>query len=107
MWGEGQVTDKRRFTRVVNIQQVTVEVEMPIASHLHSGIRGLWGFCAWRKVEPGKQRKGRQSDAREALGGEFGLVDDDLLNVRVRGLLPMRSDGSHFVMLEKFRNRIW
>lgn len=89
-------TDKRRFTRVVNVQQVTVEVEMSIASHLHRGIRGLRGFRARRKVQSGKKGKRWESNAGEALGGEFSLVEnDDFLNVGVRWLLPMRSKGSH------------
>ena len=80
---------------MVYVQQVTVEIEVCVAAGLDSGVGGLISISARRKGELRKDAKRRNSDARVALGGVGGLVDDDFLDLWVRGLRPVRSDGRH------------
>jgi len=88
-------TDHRRITGVVDVQQVRIEVQVLLLAHLDSGISWLVGWRTRGKVEGRIEGKRGEGDPGEALGGELGLVDDDLLNVRVRRLCPMRCE-SHF-----------
>lgn len=82
---------------MVDVQQVTVEVEMSIPSSLDSGVGRLAGGRAGREVELCKDGKGGQVDARDALCGEFLSVDnDDFLYVGVGGLVPVGSERGHF-----------
>ena len=81
---------------MIYVQQVTVEVEGAVAAHLDGGVGGLGSDGAGREGHLCKDGEGRQGDLGEALGGVFGLVDDDLLDIRVGGLGPVRLDGSHF-----------
>lgn len=90
------MTDQGRLARVVNVQQVAVEVEVAVLGHLDGGVGGLVGGGAGREGHLGEEAKGRQGHARQALGRELGLVDDDLLDGRVRRLLPVRLEGRHF-----------
>lgn len=80
---------------MINVQQVTVEVEMRVPAGLDSRVGRLRGVGARRKGKLGKDGKGRQGDAGVALCGEGGLVDDDVLDLRVGGLRPVRGDGRH------------
>lgn len=81
---------------MIDIHQVTVEIEMTVSAHLYGGIRGLSGYGAWRKVELSIDGKWRPFYLGQAFGGKSFLVDDDLLDGGVRGLLPMRIEGGHF-----------
>lgn len=80
---------------MVYVQQVTVEIEVGVVAGLDSGVGRLIRISAGRKGELRKDAKGRNSDARVTLGGEGGLVDDDILDLWVRGLRPVRSNGRH------------
>lgn len=82
---------------MVDVQQITVQVEMAVLSHLHSGIGGLRCRCARRKRHLGVDGERRQSYLGEALGGEFSLVYYDILDIRVGRLLPMGSEWCHCV----------
>ena len=88
-------TDKRWLTRVIDVQQVAVEVQVAMLADLHRGIGRVLGHSAGRKVELGIDSKGRQGHLGQALGGEFGAVDDDPLNGRVGGLMPMGGERAH------------
>lgn len=80
---------------MVDEQQVAVEVQVALLARLDGRVGGLLGDGAGREGQLGVDGKGRQGDAGEALGGELGLVDDDLLDVRVRGLVPVGGEGGH------------
>lgn len=91
-------TDKRRFTRVIDIQQIAIQIKMAMPAHLHGGVRRLVGNSARREGELRKDSKRRQCHLGVAHGGELLLVDDDFLNGRVRGLLPVRGEGGHCLL---------
>ncbi len=80
---------------MVNVQQVTVEVEVRVPASLDSRIGGLIGIGARRKGKLGKDGKWREGDAGQALCGEGGLVDDDFLDLEVGRLRPVGGDGRH------------
>ena len=81
---------------MIDVQQVTVEVEVAVAAHLDSGVGGLGGDSAGREGHLCKDGEWRQRDLGQTLGGVLGVVDDDVLDVRVGRLGPVRLDGSHF-----------
>jgi hypothetical protein len=89
------MTDKRRFTGVVNVQKITVQVQMLVSSHLNSCVCWLRCNSARRKCHLGEDGKGRECHSGQALGGVLGFIDDDLLDVRVGWLSPVRLDWSH------------
>lgn len=74
---------------MIEIEQIAVEVEVPVLARLDRGIGRVFGPSAWRKVHLGKQAEGRQCHLGQTLGGELMIIDDHLLNSRVRGLFPM------------------
>lgn len=76
-------------------QQVTVEVQMAVLSGLNRSIGWLIGRGARWESQLCENREWGKCHARQALRGEFSLIDDDLLNVRVRRLLPVGGDGCH------------
>lgn len=81
---------------MVDIQQIAIKVEVGIAAGLDGSVGWLTGGCARWKVEFCVYSERREGDARDALGGELlGIHDDDFLNVRVRGLVPVGSERSH------------
>ena len=88
-------TNEGRFTRVIDVQQVAVQVQMLAAANLDRGVRSLAGEGAGRKVHLGEEAKRRQGHLGEALGGKLRLVDDDLLDVGVGGTGPEGGDRCH------------
>ena len=94
---ETGMTDEGRVARVVDVQQVTVEVQMLVCTELD---RRICRFCcrrAWREGQLCIDCKRREVYPRDALGGKVFFVNDNLLNVRVGGLLPLRLDWCHCV----------
>ena len=90
-------TNESRFARMVNVQQVTVQVEMSVAAGLNGSVSRFAGGRAGGEVELCENCKWWERNARDALGGEFlGVHDDDFLDVWVRGLVPMGSERSHY-----------
>lgn len=73
---------------MVNVQQIAVEIQVLVLAHLHRGIGRLAGHGARRKLELGEQAKRRHRHLGQALGHEVGATGDDILDVRVGGLLP-------------------
>jgi hypothetical protein len=81
---------------MVDVQQVAVQVEVGIAAGLDSSVGGFAGRCARWEIELCKYGKGWERDSGDALGGEFlGVYNDNFLDIRVRGLLPVGSERSH------------
>ena len=81
---------------MVNVQQVTVQVEMSVAACLNGGVGRFAGGRARREIELCKDSKRWEGNARDALGGEFlGIYDNNFLDVGVRGLMPVGSERSH------------
>lgn len=80
---------------MIDVEKVAVEVQVLSQAHLDGGIGWLRRNGAGREDHLGEDGEGRQSDLGETLGGEFGLVDDDLLDCGVGRLRPMRLDWSH------------
>jgi hypothetical protein len=80
---------------VIDIEQVAIEVQVCPRTHLDCGVRGLGGDGARRKGHLGVDSIGRERDLGEALGSVFGLVDDDLLDIRVGWLRPMGLNWCH------------
>lgn len=81
---------------MVDVQQITVQTEVSVAAGLNSSVGGFAGSGARREIELCKYGKGWKRNSRDALGGKLlGVYDDNFLNVRVRGLLPVGSERSH------------
>jgi hypothetical protein len=93
--GARELTNERGLARVVDVEQIAVEVEVGVTASLDGRVGRLRGGSARREVELGENGEGRESDARDALGGEFGRVLDDFLDVRVGGTGPVGDDGCH------------
>ena len=88
-------TDERGITRVVDVQQIAVEVQVLVTAHLDGGVGRLVGRGAWWEVKLGEDGEGRQGHFGDALGAELGLVDDDLLDIGVGGLNPVWRERGH------------
>lgn len=71
-------TDQRGFARVVNVEEVTVQVQVLVLAHLYRGVRHILRDGARREGQLRKCSEGRQRDFRNALRGEGGFVDNDL-----------------------------
>lgn len=84
---------------MVNVQEVTVQVQVGVRAGLDGGVGGGGRISARRERELGEDGEGGEVDEGEALRGEGGLVDDDLEAVRVGGLDPGRLEGLHFWLL--------
>lgn len=80
---------------MVDVEQVAVEVQMLVFAHLNGSIGRLVGQGARREVQFDEQAKGRHGHFGQALGHEVGTADDDVLDVRVGGLLPGGLEGGH------------
>jgi hypothetical protein len=90
------IEEKTRFTRMVDVQQIAVKVEVGIATGLNSSICGFASRCARWEVELCKYSEGWERYTRDALGGEFLCIyDNNFLDVGVRGLMPVGSERSH------------
>lgn len=90
-------TDKGRLAAVVDVEQIAVQVQVLVTAILNRRVRGLGGIRAGRKVEAGIKAPGRHGHLGEALGLELGFVDDDLLDLGVGGLNPVRRERGHCV----------
>jgi len=98
IWGSHSIrlTNKTRFTRMVDVQQIAVKVEVGIATSLNSSVCGFASRCARWEVELCKYSKGWEGYTRDALGGDFlSIYDNNFLDVGVRGLMPVGSKRSH------------
>jgi hypothetical protein len=98
IWGSPSIrlTNKTRFTRMVDVQQIAVKVEVGIATSLNSSVCGFASRCARWEVELCKYSKGWEGYTRDALGGELlSIYDNNFLDVGVRGLMPVGSERSH------------
>lgn len=81
---------------MIDVQQIAVQVEMSIATSLHSSVGGFADARARREIELCVDSKRRERNTRDTLGGEFlGVDDDDLLDLGVGGLMPVGSERSH------------
>jgi hypothetical protein len=92
----GIMTDKGRLARVVDVQQVTVQVHVLFASNLDGCIRSRFSYVTRGECHLGEQAEGRKSDFGEALRGELGLVNDDFLDLGIGRPSPMRRERAHF-----------
>lgn len=89
-------TNQRRLARVIQIQQVAVQEDVPMPPGLHRSIRRFADESARRLGEFCEQGPRRDGDAGHALGGE-GAVGSvyDLLDSGVGGLRPVGGQGRH------------
>ena len=81
---------------MINIQQITIEVQMLVPANLDGGVTGLFCHGARREGHLGIEAEGREGDLGQAFGGKLSLVDDNLLDIRVRRTGPMRNEWCHF-----------
>ena len=58
-------------------------------------VRGLVGQGAGREGQLGEVAEGGEADLGDALGAELGLVNQDFLDVGVRGLRPVGRERCH------------
>ncbi|TLS30685.1 hypothetical protein PpBr36_03167 [Pyricularia pennisetigena] len=77
----GRVEDERGVARVIDVQQVAVEVQVPVPADLHRGVRRLIGQGAGREGHLGVEGERGQSHAGAGHGGELGLIDNDFLDL--------------------------
>lgn len=120
-------TYEGRFTRMIDVQQVRIEIQMCVCICLDSGISSFWGIGTWWKVlglwsvttqglyperscigggeyhfcKNSKRRKGNLGDG---FGGIsiFIFAVDYFLDVWVRRLRPKGFDGCHLWGYEGF-----
>ena len=93
-------TDQGRPARVVDVQEVRVEIKVLLAPNLDSGVRRALSERTRRKFHLGEDGERREPNFREALGRELAVVgDDDILNVPVGGTVPRRLQWLHDVKI--------
>ena len=80
---------------MVYVNQVAVQVEVLISAHLDGGVGWLIGLSCWWKVDFGVESVWRDLNSGDGLGSKFGIVDDDLLDLRPRWLWPERNEWCH------------
>lgn len=80
---------------MVKIQQIAVELEVPLPADLDRGVGRLIGQGARGKGQLRNDGEGGRGGRGHALGGELGLTDNDLQEVRVGRLCPVRLDRCH------------
>lgn len=91
-------TNKRRVARVVNVQQVAIEIHVLVPAYLDGGIGGLLSHGAGRERHLGIYREWRERDLGQALGGELcGVGNDDILNFRMGRPGPVGCKWCHCV----------
>lgn len=73
---------------MVDVKQVTVQVQVLVTAVLNRRIRRLVRHSAGWEAHFGVQAKGRNGESRQGLGGELGFIDDDFLDLGVRRLSP-------------------
>jgi hypothetical protein len=90
-WGWGRKTNYTRFTAVIHVHQITVQVHVLISANLHRCIRGLFRLGAGWEVEFCVESIGREADQGDGLRGEFVWVrgDEDPLDGWVGRLSPV------------------
>lgn len=90
---------------MVEIQKIAVEVEVPVPADLDRGVGRLVGQGARGKGQLRDDGEGGRGGRGHALGGELGLTDDELQEVRVGRLCPVRLERCHgsdvFALLEQ------
>lgn len=89
------MTDERGFARVVDVEQVTVEIQVLVLAELDSCITRFDCEGARWEIHLGKNCKGRKRDFGKAFSHEAAIVDDNLLDLRMGWLVPMRRDSRH------------
>lgn len=74
---------------MVNINQITIQIQMFISSHLYRRIRRFLSACARWESHFCEESERWEGDAGDGLGGEFvGVCEEDFLDLGVRGLRP-------------------
>jgi hypothetical protein len=79
---------------VVDVQQVAVEVQVLVTAELNGSVGRAVGQGTRRECHLGVECKGGERHPGDALGGELGIVDDDLLDVRMGWTVPGRGEWS-------------
>jgi hypothetical protein len=92
---EKGTTHKRWLAGVVDIEQVAIQIHVAVLSDLDRRIRWSLDVGAGREGKFRKDGKRSQRDFGHTRGPVLGLVHNDLLDIRVRGLDPMGLDGCH------------
>lgn len=80
---------------MVKIQQIAVELEVPVPANLDRGVGRLIGQGARGEGQLRNDGEGGRGGRGHALGGELGLTDNNLQEVRVGRLCPVRLDRCH------------
>ena len=80
---------------MVNVQQVTVEVQVLALAHLDRRVGRILSGRTRREGELREDGERGEGGLGQALGGEGGLVGDDLEAVRVGGLDPVWCKRRH------------
>lgn len=63
---------------MINIHQITIQIQMLVLSHLNRSIRWFVGLGAWWEVEFGEDSVGWEGYFGEGLGGEVrGVAGED------------------------------
>lgn len=91
------IKDQAWITAVVDVNQISVQVQVLISAHLYRSVCWLVGLCRWWKVDLGIQSIWGDIDSGDGLGGELGVVDDHFLDLRVGWLWPERNEWCHCV----------
>lgn len=80
---------------MVDVYQIAVQVEVLISAHLDGGVGWFISLSCWWKVDLGVESIWRDLNSGDGFGSKFGIVDDDLLDVRPRWLWPERNEWCH------------
>lgn len=98
------IENEGRFTRMIDVQQVRIEIQMCVCICLDSGISSFWGIGTWWKVHFCKNSKRRKGNLGDGFGGIsiFIFAVDYFLDVWVRRLRPKGFDGCHLWGYEGF-----
>ena len=82
---------------MVDVNQISVQVQVLISAHLHRSVCWLIGLCRWWKIDLGIQSIWGDIDFGDGLGGELGVVDDHFLDLWVGWLWPERNEWCHCI----------
>lgn len=90
-------TNNARLTRVIDIHQITIQIQMLVPSHLHSGISWFLSLGTWWEAHLRVESVGWEVDFGEGLGGEVLGVgrEDHFLDGGVGRLGPGGREGCH------------
>lgn len=95
MWSSKSATYQAWLTAVVDVYQIAVQVEVLISAHLDSGVSWLIGLSCWWEVDLGVESVWCNLNSGDGLRSKFGIVDDDLLDLRPRWLWPEGNEWCH------------